>query len=169
MPITIKIAICLEIAGAWDASTGDGNVIDGDVTAAALSTEYVIVPTFFSRSSSHVSNGNILDRDPIGRVAGWATIEVVLLNINTIDGNVGDGNVFKEDVGNETSRVRITLDACTVLSVEHDGVGEGYVCDIVIWAVISPSGSHGYGSMTYLTCRRWSRWKGHGFHCSTCY
>lgn len=50
----------------------------------------------------HASNG-----DTVGWVSGWSAVEVVLLDVYTVDGSAGDGDVLVGDVGNVASRVRL--------------------------------------------------------------
>lgn len=117
MSITVEVAVCLEIARALHTSAGDVNIIDRDVTAATLAAQNVVIPAFFRSGASDVSDCDVLDYNTIGRVASGTAIEVVLLNVDTIDGDISDIYVFEEYVGDETSCVGVRLDSRSVFGI----------------------------------------------------
>jgi hypothetical protein len=130
--IAVKVALRLEIARTLYSTSSNMNVVNRDVAAASFSAKNVIVPCFFCRSAEDVLHGDVLDHDAVCWVAGGTTVEVVLLNVDSVDGNVLDADVFEQDVGDEAGSVGIGLDASSVLGVENDGVCEGNVCHVVV-------------------------------------
>jgi len=65
-----------------------------------------------------------LDDDAVRGVASWSTIKVVLLDVNSVDGDVFNANVLVVDVGDETGGVGIRLDAGSVFGVQNNRVCE---------------------------------------------
>lgn len=130
--VAVKIAECLEIAQTRHASTVHINVIDRDVLAAARSAENIIVPAFLCRSTSDVPDDDVRDADTRSRVAGWAAIEVVLLDIDTVDGDVLDAYVFEKNVVDVASGVLVGFDAGAVLGVQDNRVAEYHVGHVVV-------------------------------------
>lgn len=95
MPIAVKVAVGFKITRAWFTSTCDVDIIDRDVAATTLTAENVVISTFFSSGTGDILDCNVLDDDAVGRVASRPTVEVVLLDVDTIDGNVRDIDVLK--------------------------------------------------------------------------
>ena len=132
LPIAVKVSVRLEVAKTGYTSIVNINIIDGNVLAAARSTQDVVVPTLLCCGTGDVSHNNIGDQNASSRVAGWTAVQVVLLDINSVDGYVLNANVLEKDIGDEAGSVRVRLDAGSVLSVQNDRVGEGYVGNIVV-------------------------------------
>jgi hypothetical protein len=103
MPITVKVTSRLEITQALLPTSTNVNIIDNDVAAASLSTQNVVVLGLFRRSTSNILNLDILDDDAVRGVSSWSTIEIVLLDIDAVVGDVLDTNVFEDNVGDEAS------------------------------------------------------------------
>ena len=132
MTIAVEIPSSLEITRAFYSSTCDAHIIDHDVAAAAFAAKDVVVPSFLGRSTCDVPHGDILDLDAIGRVTSWTAVEVILLDIDSVDGDILHADVFENDVGDETCGIGVRLDARAVLSVQDNGVGEEDVGDVVV-------------------------------------
>ena len=75
-------------------------------------------------SAKDVGHSDVLDDDTICGASGRPSIEVVLLNVDTVDVDVRDLDVAVLDVGNVASSVGVGLDSCTVLAVEYFTVFE---------------------------------------------
>lgn len=117
LPIAIKIAVSLEVAQTRNSTTVNVDIINSDVLAAARTAQDIIVSTLISSSTGDVSDDNILDKHTCGRVARWATVEVVLLNVDSIDRDVLNADVLEQNVVDVAGGVLVGLDAGTVLSV----------------------------------------------------
>ena len=107
MPITVKIPLCPEVTQTLLSSAPNIHVIYRNPLTTALSTQNIIIPRLLVRRALDVPHGNILDLDAIGGVACRAAIQVVLLDIDAVDGNVSQVDVFIENVGNKTCRVGV--------------------------------------------------------------
>lgn len=83
--VAVEIAICLEIARTLHASSSNVDIVDRDITATALTAKDVVIPPLLVRSSRNVLNGDVLDDDTIGWLTSRTAVEVVLLNIYTVD------------------------------------------------------------------------------------
>ena len=132
MSIAVKVACRLEVTRTLQSAPGDMNVVNLDVATASLSTENIVVLSLLCCSTGDVPHDNVLDDDTVRWVAGWSTVQVVLLDINSVDGYVLNANVLEKDIGDEAGSVRVRLYAGSVLSVQNDRVGEGYVGNIVV-------------------------------------
>lgn len=55
-----------------------------------------------------------------------------MLNVDAVGRNVRNINVLEENIRNKAGGVGITLDARTVLGVQYDRVGEGYIGHVVV-------------------------------------
>lgn len=128
---TLEVASRLDIARAVGSSS-DMDVVEGEIRAAAISTQNVVVPSFDLSSAEDVGHGNVFDDDPIRRTSGRTSVEIVLLNVDTVDVDIRDLNVTVLDVGNVAGRTGVGFDSCTVLTVEHFAALEQNVGDIVV-------------------------------------
>jgi hypothetical protein len=107
MAITIEVTLRLEVTRTLLASTTDINIVDSDITATSCTTQYVVVFTLLRRCTSNVPDLNVLDDDAVRRVSSWPTIEVILLDIDTVYGNILDADVLEKDVGDETCGIGV--------------------------------------------------------------
>lgn len=107
VPITIKIPLSVEVTCAGLSSTLDIDIIDRDVLATSRTTEDVIIPSLLGRSTGYVPDIDVLDLYTICRIACWSTVKVILLNVDTVDGNVLDANVLEGDVGDEPCSIGV--------------------------------------------------------------
>jgi hypothetical protein len=82
-------------------ATGNANVVESKVGARAITTENVVVDGIVSGGTSDVGHGDSGDSHAIGWVASWATVEVILLDINTVVADARDLDVL---VGDAASR-----------------------------------------------------------------
>lgn len=108
------------------------DIIDGDILAASRTTQNVVVSTLVCSSAGNIPDHNVLDQDTCCRVTCWATVQVVLLDVDSIDRDVLNTNVFKQDVVDVAGGVLVGLDAGTVLGVQDNRVAEDDVCDVVV-------------------------------------
>lgn len=116
MAVAIKISVCLEVAQTGHSSTMNINIVDGDVLTATCAAKNVIISAFVRRRTSDVSDYNIRDADTSSWVAGWATIEIILLNVNTVDGDILNADILEQDIVDEAGGVLVSLDAGAILS-----------------------------------------------------
>jgi hypothetical protein len=134
MSITVKVALRLKVAQALHASATYVNIIDGDIAATVGTAKNVVVPTLLRRSTRNIPDLNVLDDDAVSWISSWPTVQVILLDIDAIYGDILDADILKQDVGDEARSVFVCLDARAVFGVEDDGVCEGYVCYVVVWS-----------------------------------
>jgi len=130
--IAIKVTFRPKVTRTRHTATRNINIINRDVTAASAAAQYVVVPPFLGGCTGYISNSDILNHNTVSRVASRTTIEVILLDIDSVDGNVLHADVLKQNVGNEASGVGVRLDSSSVLGVQNDGVGEGDVGYVVV-------------------------------------
>jgi hypothetical protein len=97
--LAIKIASRLEIARTRNTTALDMNIVDRDVTTASRPAKNVIVAGLRRSRTGDVLNRNVLNDNAIRRIASRASVEVVLLDIDAVDGRVLDANVLEQDVG----------------------------------------------------------------------
>ena len=107
MSVAVKVPHRPEIAQALNPPAGNRHIIDLDVAAALVSAQDVVVPCLLGRSAYNVLHGHVLDGHAVGRVAGWAAVEVILLDVDAVDGNVLQVEVLEPDVGDESGRVGV--------------------------------------------------------------
>jgi hypothetical protein len=131
--IAIEVATRLEITSTRYTTTLHIDIIDRDVFTAALSTEDVIVACLRCSCTRNILDCNVLNHDAVGWITCWAAIEIVLLNVDTVNGSILDTDVLKQDVGNQAGSVGIGLDACTILCVQYNRIGEGDICHVVVY------------------------------------
>jgi hypothetical protein len=108
------------------------DVVESKVRATAISTENVVVSSFSLSSADDVGHGDVLDDNTVRGASGRTTVEVILLDIDTVDVDVRDLDVTVFDIGNVASGVGVGLDSCTVLAVEHFAVLEQNIGDVVV-------------------------------------
>jgi hypothetical protein len=82
------------------------NVVELEVRAAAIATENVVVSGLGLCSTRDVRHSDILYNDSVGWAASRASVEVVLLDIDTVDVDVRDLDVTVLDAGED---VRLAL------------------------------------------------------------
>ena len=93
------------------------HIFKSEVGARALATQDVVIGRICMCGSSHVLEQDVLDDDSARRSSGWPTVEVVLLDVETVYRRIGDMDVSVRDVGNEACGVIVGLDAHAVLAV----------------------------------------------------
>lgn len=113
-----------EVAAAGLAASRDLGVLKGDVGATAVAAEDVVVVGVASGSSSHIDEVNARNLDSVGGRASRATVKVVLLDINAIGVDIGEGDVLVCDVADLASGVGVGLDTATVGALDDLGVGK---------------------------------------------
>lgn len=105
MPITIKIPLCPKIAQTLFSSALNVHILNRNILTTAFSTQNIIVPRLIVRTTLDIPHSDILNLDAVGGVARGTAIQVVLLDIDAIDGDVLKVDVFVEDIGNEACGV----------------------------------------------------------------
>jgi hypothetical protein len=130
--VAVKVPVRLEIARTWHTTMSNINIINRDVLAAPFSTKNIIIPPLLSSSARNIPNRDILNHNSIRRISGRTAVEIILLNVDAVLRYIRNANVFVKDVRYEAGSVGVALDACAVLGVEDDGVGERNVCDVVV-------------------------------------
>lgn len=102
------------------------------VAARALAAENVNVGGGAADAASNARDLEVGDWDTSGGGTGWIAILIVLLNDNTVFGDVGQGDVGIGDVLHLASGTGDSLDADTILGVEDLAVGNIYVLDGIV-------------------------------------
>ena len=104
------------------------------VGARALTAEDVGLNTLGGHRTSDAGNLEVGDGDTGGRLAGRGAVLVVLLDDDTVLGDVGEGDVLVGNVGDGASGAGDGLDADTVVGVADLGVLNDDVLDDVVRA-----------------------------------
>lgn len=82
--IFLRAGVTGVVAAAGLTTSSDGNSTESKVGATAIATEDVVIRTIVGASTSNINERNTRDSDTVGWVTGWATVEVVLLDIDTV-------------------------------------------------------------------------------------
>jgi hypothetical protein len=115
-------------------SSSDGVTRPGPVGARSLTAEDVDIKTLSSDATLDVLDGEASNRDTSGGLAGRAAVQVVLLDDDTVLGNVLEGDVGVADAGDRAGGARDSLDADTVVGVGDGGVADDDVLDNIVGA-----------------------------------
>lgn len=91
-----EVACWLYVAAAVG-STDDINIVESKIRTTTITTEDVVILRVRLRSASDVHHCDIRDNDAVARVAGRPAIEVILLDIDAVDGDVLNVDVFVGD------------------------------------------------------------------------
>ena len=102
------------------------------VRARALTAKDVGLDTLGTHGTGNAGNLEASDGDTGGRFASGGTVLVVLLDDDTVLGDVGECNVLVYDVGDGTSSTRDGLDADTIVGVDDLGVLDDNVLNSVV-------------------------------------
>lgn len=86
------------VAAACLTTTGDGNVGEGEPGAAVVTTENVVVVSIVGASTGHINEGDITDTDSVSGLASRTTVEVILLDVDTVVRDTRHGDVLVSDV-----------------------------------------------------------------------
>ena len=113
-------------------ATGDLDVGEGPVGAGTATAEEVDVGAAGGDGTSDAVELEVSDWDTGGGLAGRGAVLVVLLNDNTVLGNVGKGDGGVGDVLDGTGGTVDSLDANTVVTVGDDVVVDVDVLDSVV-------------------------------------
>jgi hypothetical protein len=73
------------------------DIFEVKVRAAALPTENVVVLGSTLCCADYVLHRHTRDYHAIRRDAGWSAIEIILLDVNAVNGDVGDGDILVGD------------------------------------------------------------------------
>jgi hypothetical protein len=113
-------------------TSSDGNPREREVRAAVTTTKNVVIHTVIGSSTSDIDERDTGDSHTVGRVTSSATVQVVLLDIDTIVRDARHGDVLVDNVGNAASGIGVALNTAAVLAVNNLGVLEGHgVNDVV--------------------------------------
>lgn len=120
-------------------STSDVNSSPGPVAAA--SAENVDVDTVAGDGTGNTVDGEVGDGDTVSWGTGWGSVLVILLDDNTVVGDVAESDVLVGDTGDGSSGIGDSLDTDTVLRVADSAVGDGNSVNVVV--VTASNGSDG--------------------------
>ena len=113
-------------------SSRDANIVEGEIRARPLATQDVISLRLSCYRAMEILNGNVVDDDPVGRLARRSTVQVILLDINAIRTDILDLDVAVGDARDVARGPGVRLDARAILVVQHLAVFEEDVGDIVV-------------------------------------
>lgn len=120
------------LAGSGLLATGDAVVLPRPVLA--VGAQDVDVGALGGDSAVDVADGEVGDGDTSSRRTGGLAVLVVLLDDNTVLGDVLEGDVLVDDIGDGTSSTGDSLDADTVVRVRDDVVDDADLLDNVVGA-----------------------------------
>jgi hypothetical protein len=103
---TLEVSNRLGIARAVGSSS-NVNIVEGKIRATAISTQNIVVFSLGLSSAEDVGHGDVLDDDTICGTSGRTSVQVVLLDVDTVDVDVRDLNIAVLYIGNVTSRVGV--------------------------------------------------------------
>lgn len=83
------------------------HIVKRKVTATSLSAEDIVVACLGRRRTRDILHDDILDLDAIRRVPRWATVQIVLLDINAINSDIRQRDILEQNIRNGTRRVCI--------------------------------------------------------------
>ena len=108
--------------------TGNIHILKLHIRTTSLSTKNVIICSFcllvLHHCSAHIFKQDILDKDAVWRVSSGATIKVILLDVNSEIGDVGEEDVGVGYIWDEACGVEVWFYACAVLGVEDGAILE---------------------------------------------
>jgi len=81
-------------------SSSDSIAITGEIRKTSGTTEDVEVVSWRFNSTLDVNKADAREDDVVGWVSAWPTIQVVLLNVDTIVGDIRNGDVFVNHITN---------------------------------------------------------------------
>jgi hypothetical protein len=105
-----------------------------EATIIELAIKLKMRATWIHTGSLDSTDGKVSDWDTSGWGSSWGTVLVILLDDNTIFGDVLEGDVLVCYAGDGTSCARDSFDADTVVRVGDGGRRDGDVLDDVIGA-----------------------------------
>ena len=85
------------VVAAVIAATGDVHISEDKVGAAAVTAEDVVVLAV-AHGTGDVDESDVLDLNAVGRVAGGTAVLVVLLDVDAVVGDAGQGDILVADV-----------------------------------------------------------------------
>ena len=86
------------VAGASLTTTSNRNIRESEAGAAIITTEDIVVIGIIGASTGDISESNVTDADAVGGLPSGAAIEIVLLDVDTVVGDTGHGNVLINNV-----------------------------------------------------------------------
>jgi hypothetical protein len=95
---TLEVSNRLDIARAVGPSS-NMNIVEGKIRATAISTQNIVVFSLGLSSAEDVGHRDVLDDDTVCGTSGWSSVEVVLLDVDTVDVDVRDLDITVLDVG----------------------------------------------------------------------
>jgi hypothetical protein len=94
----LRAGIAGVVTAASLTTSSDGDTTESKVRAAAVATEDVVVSAIIGTSTGDIDERNAGNSDTVRWVTSWATVEVVLLDIDTVVCDTRQGNVLVDDV-----------------------------------------------------------------------
>lgn len=104
--------------------TCDMHILIRNAITTPISTQDVIIPGLGHNPPSHILEPDILNSYSISSDARGSTVQVVLLDIDTILLDIGERDIGEGHVDDAACSVEVGLDAQTVGGVCYNGIGE---------------------------------------------
>lgn len=98
--ISSRAGVAGVITAASLTTSGDRDATESKVGATAIATENVVVFAIIGGSAGNINERDAGNSDTVSWVTSWATVEVVLLDIDTVLGDAGERNILVDDVAN---------------------------------------------------------------------
>lgn len=108
------------------------NTREREVGAAVATTKNVVIHTIIGSSTSNINERDAGNSHTVGRVTGSTTVQVVLLDIDTIVGDTRHSDVLVDNIGNTASSIGVALNTTAILAVNNLGVLESHGVDDVV-------------------------------------
>ena len=110
------------------------DVVESEIRTGSLPTKDIVIcrPSRRICRSCNVGHGDIRNDHTIGRIASRSAVQVILLDIETIDRYILDVYVLIGDVCNIAGGIVVCLDTRTVLAVEDRRVLKYDVGNVVV-------------------------------------
>jgi hypothetical protein len=86
------------ITSARDPGTCDQHIFENKVATTSTTAQDVVIGRIRSRRPFNIPEKKVGNDDAIGRATSWSSIQIILLNINTVRLDPADGNIAICDV-----------------------------------------------------------------------
>jgi hypothetical protein len=104
----------------------NANISESEIRARIATAQNIVAVRITSASSTRdTAERNAGDCNTVCGATSWSTVEVILLDIDTVVTDVRELDVAVCDVLDSTGGIRIGLDAASVLGIGDGAVGEG--------------------------------------------
>jgi len=115
--IARKVPRRLKVAHTLHAASHNINVVEREIAARSLTAQDIVVLRTRSSGARDVRHGDIADDDAVGGNAGWAAVEVVLLDVDAVLADIRHEDVFVDNAADDAGGVVVRLDARAGLAV----------------------------------------------------